>query len=113
MALNIDKAKLENAMDQIVKGCNTDVIECMGAVAAKLMPQQGDNELVDATIKDCQKFQSHFNDTKNSLENLIKEICKLCDMGDYLDKISGSFGNVKQRDTSFQTQKIDADKVMG
>lgn len=110
--LNLDAAKIEESLGPLEAVANTSVVDLCNDLAAVLTPHAGENELMDELLEQCKKATLNYND--NFLPGLtatIEEFKTVIDVSEYLAK-KASVGDVKNEDTGFKTEKIDASKVM-
>ena len=108
--ITIDKEKLDSSIGLIVNTMNGETRETMQSLAQVLMPMEGQNNLVDATIADCRKFQNQFNIWTDKMRKVIDEIGKVIQIDEYRNKLD--VASVKSHDTDFTTGNINIDAVL-
>lgn len=96
----------------INKASNTAIVNAMQDIASVLKPHEGDNEVISQAYANCRKLADSYNNGfYESLVGIKKTYDELFDLSEYMDK-KANVGDVSSADTSFESGKLDASKVM-
>lgn len=112
MAIVIPEQEISETFGVIQKACNTSVMDSMNALAAVMLPMQGESAIVDEAIANCKKVQGLYNDGGfvDSLRKLLNDFTELDAIREYMEK-KASVGNIESVDTGFNSGNIDASAV--
>lgn len=102
---------LQENIPQYEKLLNKDAIAIVDALAAKVKASGDDNTVTQQFIQNCVKVQDAFNvltDSARKAEDVMKNVAEI---SEYFDK-RATVTEVSQKDTSFQSQAVDASAVM-
>jgi hypothetical protein len=109
MALNLDKERMEEGINTIIKVANTDIIADIEALAIAIK-SDGDNDMKDKLLDVCRKFEDSYNDTmKPSIDKTVEAFQGVYDIAELLEKTD--VGDILTVDSSFDTKAIDPSAV--